>query len=582
MANVIDILINMTKNGSGAEDAGTALDDVATSAGDTGMALLGSVLGFTTVTGAALALVEGLKADVDAASELETASSRMDMTIQSTGRSAELGAGQLEQMAAAEEGLFSRTDIENAANKLMTYMEIPSSQIPGDLALLQNMAAAMGGTVTDAATTLGNALETGRVRGMGFSTELTKELSLLASHGQIAEMDSIILDELSLKYSGQAATALDTYAGKTAELNTAMDDLKVTIGNGLTPIIEADDEEITSLVGDVTNWLNSLAEQKTYNEQLIATEEQLKQQYEQQHGLSVQGVQDSQFEAQAVSELANRKKDAAFEATAMTQMQAAAQQQLTDAMNATAAAAAQEQAGDTFLDSAVKSLSASDASIKTIEDEITAARAAGYSASGSKILGYENQIEDLKTKENTAMLQMAANWVYTEDVMTGKMDMTQFLAMETHMGLITKGEQDAALAWLAYAKTVASNPVYGSVVIGTTYQTVSGQGKDSSALPAISKTTGPGGIVSSTDQSLINEFAHPQAAGGDYMVNQPTLFLAGEAGPERATFTPQGGSGANGGITINVSGAGDPRRVADEVASRLMSQLNMQGVRTRQ
>ena len=30
---------------------------------------------------------------------------------------------------------------------------------------------------------------------------------------------------------------------------------------------------------------------------------------------------------------------------------------------------------------------------------------------------------------------------------------------------------------------------------------------------------------------------HPQATGGDYLVRKPTLFLAGEAGPERATFT---------------------------------------------
>jgi len=33
---------------------------------------------------------------------------------------------------------------------------------------------------------------------------------------------------------------------------------------------------------------------------------------------------------------------------------------------------------------------------------------------------------------------------------------------------------------------------------------------------------------------------YPQAMGGDYMVTKPTLFLAGDAGPERATFTPQG------------------------------------------
>jgi len=48
----------------------------------------------------------------------------------------------------------------------------------------------------------------------------------------------------------------------------------------------------------------------------------------------------------------------------------------------------------------------------------------------------------------------------------------------------------------------------------------------------------------------------PMAAGGDFLVTQPTLFLAGEAGPERATFTPQGGIGGDnaraGGMTVNI------------------------------
>lgn len=54
----------------------------------------------------------------------------------------------------------------------------------------------------------------------------------------------------------------------------------------------------------------------------------------------------------------------------------------------------------------------------------------------------------------------------------------------------------------------------------------------------------------------------PQADGGDWMVTEPTLFLAGEAGPERATFTPLGGGGGGGGngltiqnLTINAPGA---------------------------
>lgn len=47
----------------------------------------------------------------------------------------------------------------------------------------------------------------------------------------------------------------------------------------------------------------------------------------------------------------------------------------------------------------------------------------------------------------------------------------------------------------------------------------------------------------------------PRARGGDDFVTKPTLFLAGEAGPERVRVDPQGSRGFNGGgegITINI------------------------------
>jgi len=48
-------------------------------------------------------------------------------------------------------------------------------------------------------------------------------------------------------------------------------------------------------------------------------------------------------------------------------------------------------------------------------------------------------------------------------------------------------------------------------------------------------------------------FGGAQASGGDYLVTKPTMFLAGEAGPERATFTPQGKAGP-GGMVIHLGG----------------------------
>ncbi len=82
-----------------------------------------------------------------------------------------------------------------------------------------------------------------------------------------------------------------------------------------------------------------------------------------------------------------------------------------------------------------------------------------------------------------------------------------------------------------------------------------------------------------------SEHAYPQAAGGDYMVTKPTLFLAGEAGPERATFTPRGGSGfggGGGGVTVNVyadvidSQAVD--RLADKIGASFTQSRRMQGL----
>lgn len=54
------------------------------------------------------------------------------------------------------------------------------------------------------------------------------------------------------------------------------------------------------------------------------------------------------------------------------------------------------------------------------------------------------------------------------------------------------------------------------------------------------------------------DYGGAQAAGGDYMVSKPTLFLAGDNGPERATFTPAGmdrdyGGGGGGSVIVNLT-----------------------------
>jgi len=69
------------------------------------------------------------------------------------------------------------------------------------------------------------------------------------------------------------------------------------------------------------------------------------------------------------------------------------------------------------------------------------------------------------------------------------------------------------------------------------------------------------------------------ATGGDYIVSQPTSFVAGEAGTERVIVIPQGrpgfggtGGGMGGGaskIEINVHGTNDPEAAANLVIRKL-------------
>ena len=67
-----------------------------------------------------------------------------------------------------------------------------------------------------------------------------------------------------------------------------------------------------------------------------------------------------------------------------------------------------------------------------------------------------------------------------------------------------------------------------------------------------------------------------RAAGGDDIVTRPTLYLAGEAGPERATFTPVG-KGGGPGHTFDFRGcsfnAHSPRELVEQVKSMIMDDV---------
>ncbi|MGD0708275.1 MAG: hypothetical protein ABSA51_07465, partial [Anaerolineaceae bacterium] len=180
--------------------------------------------------------------------------------------------------------------------------------------------------------------------------------------------------------------------------------------------------------------------------------------------------------------------------------------------------------------------------------------------------------------EHTSMEQMTADWIYQNTVMGNKDPKVyqNFLDMEVKMGLISQAEEDDALGWVNYRDEMAI-PVNATVT--TTHLDV----YEKEHLGEVQANHGSTGINTSGNKPLL-----PQASGGDYIVSKPTVFLAGEAGPERATFTPlsNGGAGGAGGgpvtIYLNVNGSGNPSAVAQEVIRLLGTLANLQGVRVKQ
>ena len=93
-------------------------------------------------------------------------------------------------------------------------------------------------------------------------------------------------------------------------------------------------------------------------------------------------------------------------------------------------------------------------------------------------------------------------------------------------------------------------------------------------------TAGGGGTPAEQAQSRAG--SHRGQFGLDTTVTGPTMFLAGEAGRERVTITPEGKTGTIGrpiAPTINIYGATDPTAAAQAVKRELEALIAREIVR---
>lgn len=157
--------------------------------------------------------------------------------LKSTGEAAGWTQQQLNKMAkemssTAGGSLFSEGDITQAQTRLLSYSNIVGEEFPQAMQATIDMASRMGMSVTQAAETIGKALDVPSEgysaltkQGFRFTAEQKRLIEEFEKTGQAAEAQKVIIDVLAASYDGAAKAARDTLAGDLKALRDNINNL---------------------------------------------------------------------------------------------------------------------------------------------------------------------------------------------------------------------------------------------------------------------------------------------------------------------------------------------------------------------
>ncbi|WP_457978054.1 phage tail length tape measure family protein [Ectopseudomonas composti] len=164
----------------------------------------------------------------------EAEQAQLAAVLRSTGEAAGFTREQLNDMAAQMEGrsIFSAGEINTAQTALLAFTGIVGEQFPTALQAAMDMSARTGMTVTQAAETIGRALDVPSKgltalskQGFRFTEDQKALAKQLEASGKTAEAQGIILGALQESYGGAAQAARDNFGGALTALQNTIDGL---------------------------------------------------------------------------------------------------------------------------------------------------------------------------------------------------------------------------------------------------------------------------------------------------------------------------------------------------------------------
>lgn len=201
---------------------------------------LKGLLGLTSaaaIAGLALGVaIKVFREGTAAAAEAETANVKLNQSLLSSGRGAEISAAQIDIFATSLMKLtgFDDEAIKDAYSAIAGFQNLPTDKMDDIVTSAANMSAAFGGDLASNATMIAGVLETGLIpRTWRFDAALKEQIQSMIKAGDTGGALAKMLDELNRKYGGQAVAQMNTYTGSVKGLKTAMGEFWEAVGKGL-------------------------------------------------------------------------------------------------------------------------------------------------------------------------------------------------------------------------------------------------------------------------------------------------------------------------------------------------------------
>lgn len=228
--------------------------------------LANSIKGY--VAGAVAAL--SIKDIAESTDTAEKTMAQMDAVLKSTGGTAGVTKDQLLQLADSQSKVttYSKGTTEQAENMLLTFTNVGSNVFPQAIKSAENMATAMGTSATDAAKTLGKALNDPTnglskltKQGVTFTDEQKKQIKSMQASGDTAGAQMIMLNELEKEFGGSAEAAGQTLTGQIQIMQNNLKGAGVSIATALLPVINQVMPSIISGVQSVADFVTAHKDQ---------------------------------------------------------------------------------------------------------------------------------------------------------------------------------------------------------------------------------------------------------------------------------------------------------------------------------